>query len=348
MDSFIKPTFHKQVLNESLYQQGLSYLSNGSTMQQHELNSSEEENTTNNVSIEYVGNFLMCVLGLPGNLLVITVYAWKMTTSTRVYVFALAVDDLIVCICGIVLTTVKLEYISLGIFTYGLYASVMFSVFLLAFVSIERLLAVRRPHTFSLNPLRAKRALVIIAVVAVVNAIVVTMGEVRHNIMLFQVIPAVLISATVVVMIVCYTVMAITMLMNIRTAHRNVGIAKSTPVPGPSTVPTVAYISNGKATADVILNKNTSVSGITKTTANQVKTYKGVSVLLIITVVFIVCWVPHWLSDIGLDVRRDGRRTFVLNSVINPFLYSVVSRMFRDDMRQFYRKVRTSLASCHQ
>ena len=308
-------------------------------MQQHELNSSEEENTTNNVSIEYVGNFLMCVLGLPGNLLVITVYAWKMTTSTRVYVFALAVDDLIVCICGIVLTTVKLEYISLGIFTYGLYASVMFSVFLLAFVSIERLLAVRRPHTFSLNPLRAKRALVIIAVVAAVNAIVVTMGEVRHNRILFQVIPAVLISATV---------MAITMLMNIRTAHRNVGIAKSTPVPGPSTVPTVAYISNGKATADVILNKNTSVSGITKTTANQVKTYKGVSVLLIITVVFIVCWVPHWLSDIGLDVRTDGRRTFVLNSVINPFLYSVVSRMFRDDVRQFYRKVCTSLASCHQ
>ena len=347
MDSFIKPSLYKQVLNESLYQQGLNYLSNGSTMQQHELNSSDEVNTTNNVSIEYVGNFLMCVLGLPGNLLVITVYAWKMTTSTRVYMFALAVDDLTVCICGIVLTTVKLEYISLGTTLYGLCASVTFSIFLLAFVSIERLLAVRRPHTFSLNPIRAKRALVIIAVVAAVIAMVVIVGQIKHSRLLFRIIPAVVISATVVVMIVCYTLMAITMLMNIRTAHRTVGIANSTPVPGLSKVPTVAYISNGKATADVILNKNSPVSGSRKTTANQVKTYKGVSALFLTTVVFIACWVPHWLSDIGLDVPADGRRIFVLNSVVNPFLYSVVSPMFRDDVRQFYRKVRTRLASCH-
>ena len=72
MNSFITPSLHKQGLNVSLQQQGLKYLSNGSTMQQHELNSGDEVNKTNNSSIEYVGNLLMSVLGLPGNLLVIT------------------------------------------------------------------------------------------------------------------------------------------------------------------------------------------------------------------------------------------------------------------------------------
>ena len=42
----------------------------------------------------------------------------------------------------------------------SVHMSVTFSVLLLTFVLIELLLAVRRPHTFSLNSLRAKRALV--------------------------------------------------------------------------------------------------------------------------------------------------------------------------------------------
>ena len=41
------------------------------------------------------------VLGLPGNLLCIAVYVRKMTTSTIVYMFALAVGDSSVYFCGI-------------------------------------------------------------------------------------------------------------------------------------------------------------------------------------------------------------------------------------------------------
>ena len=47
---------------------------------------------------------VICSLGLPGNLLVIAVYILNMKTSTRVYMFALAIADLVVCVCGAVIS----------------------------------------------------------------------------------------------------------------------------------------------------------------------------------------------------------------------------------------------------
>ena len=115
MDSVI--TLHN-VLNDSWQQKGLNDATNRSTSLQRVLNSSDEVNATNYVSITHFASFLMCVLGIPGNLLVIAVYIRKMTTSTRVYMFALAVSDLTVCISGIVLTTVKFDNISQVITLY--------------------------------------------------------------------------------------------------------------------------------------------------------------------------------------------------------------------------------------
>ncbi|KAI0229964.1 hypothetical protein LSAT2_019632 [Lamellibrachia satsuma] len=271
-----------------------------------------------------------------------------MTTSTRVYMFALAVADLAVCISGIVLTTAKFNNISQVITFYCAHTSIIFSAFLLAFVSIERLLAVRRPHTFSLNSLRAKWALVVIAVVAAVCVLVLTVAQIKRYIRLRQVLLVVIIVANVVVMVVCYTLMAVTMLMKVRTARRNVGVARGTPVPGPSTVTTVATVaSKNVATADVTSSKNSSVSVFKKTSANHAITYKFVTVLFIITAVFVACWTPQWLSDVGFAVPPQPKRMYMLNSVVNPFIYSAMSGMFRDDVRLFYRRVRSWLTTCH-
>ena len=136
--------------------------------------------------------------------------------------------------------------------------------------------------------------------------------------------------------------------MNVRDAHRSVGVARSTPAPGPPTVPTLTYlVPNGKATVGVTSSKNKSLSRITKTSAKQANAYKNVSILFTITVVLIACWLPFWLGGVGLHVPSDVRRIFLLNSVVNPFLYSVVSRMFRDDVGQFYGQMHSRLASCN-
>ena len=303
---------------------------------------------------------LVCALGLPGNLLVIAVYVAKMITSTRVYLFALAVADTAICVCGIALAaslTNDVGLLKMIVFLIMSFA-VDFSVGLLTFVSVERLLAVLRPHAFTMNPRRAKMALLIITVYVTIIVIVQVFlvaftGNGRFHIIaqLCFVFPC---TST---MLICYTPMAYKLL---KKARRNVcvhnvvhlvepGISKVTSTrcdgtprcnPGSSTI-----------TAEVIKYQ---MSGEIKSprpptttmSEEQVQRFKNVILLFGITVVFIVCWLPSWLRTLGLSIHDDVIRLLILNSVINPFIYGVASAMFREDVRLFYRKISDKLTAC--
>ena len=54
-------------------------------------------------------NLLICMLGTPGNILVMTLYVQKMTTCISVYVFALVVVGLTTCVSGIILTVASID-----------------------------------------------------------------------------------------------------------------------------------------------------------------------------------------------------------------------------------------------
>ncbi|KAI0212106.1 hypothetical protein LSAT2_002997 [Lamellibrachia satsuma] len=150
-------------------------------------------------------------------------------------------------------------------------------------------------------------------------------------------------------MIVCYVAIAVTMLKRMKTARTRVGVQNVTQSaqPGTSSVSTnvnafpMAHKTSQK-------HQQSTVSDVSKVSANQTKTYKSVLVLFTVTVVFIVSWLPTWLSFTGMYVSKTMQRAFLLNSSINPFIYSAVSAMFRNDVRQFYRDVRSKLASCFQ
>ena len=63
--------------------------------------------------------FVACMLGTPGNVLVIAVYARNLATSTRVtrvHLFALAVVDSVACVSGIILTAVSVPQLSVTLF----------------------------------------------------------------------------------------------------------------------------------------------------------------------------------------------------------------------------------------
>ena len=72
---------------------------------------------------------VMCSLGLPGNLLVIAVYIRNMKTSTRVYMFALAIADSAVCVCGVLMTVNIILIECLIMIESLLWASVYFQRF---------------------------------------------------------------------------------------------------------------------------------------------------------------------------------------------------------------------------
>ena len=74
---------------------------NDSSFQQNCSSHLTMNNVTQPVDVHSVTVCVLCRPGLPANLLVIAVYIVKMTTSTRVYMFSLAVADSTVCICGL-------------------------------------------------------------------------------------------------------------------------------------------------------------------------------------------------------------------------------------------------------
>ena len=104
---------------------------------------------------------------------------------------------------------------------------------------------------------------------------------------------------------------------------------------GPASLPT------GRATSAVSMPTTVSVVVPSPRSAvvikSQQKTAKGLRVLLVVTVVFIVCWSPLFVVVCGLRVPSALVYLFIVNSVINPFIYSFMSSEFRRDVGRLFR-----------
>ena len=252
-------------------------------------------------------------------------------------------------------------------------------MYLLVFVAIERLIAILRPHSFKHNPRRAWTALIIIAAASVgfkaycMLATRTQLQSIRNGIQVFIFIVSVL------TIIICYITIAATLLTRAKSARKRVSTFNPNASPKPQHShfhkgllnttsedpacrhnPTTSTNTNTLATitpfqrsecvntpGNCTVATSASVVRSNKPTAAQKTAYTNVLLLFIITVVFIVCWVPFWLYDMGVPISPDFSRVFVVNSVVNPFIYCVASAMFREDVRQFYRQTRVKLSACY-
>ena len=296
--------------------------------------------------------FVVCTLSLPGNVFVFAVYVGRVTSSTRLYMFALAVVDTAVCVCGIVLTSAPRPFINTHVAIWTAHASAVFSIALLAFVAIERLLAVRRPHKFNTSVKRARLVLAIVAVLAFAGAALMALAQARQVFLLSRVVRVSVTLSSVLVMLVCYTWMAALLLgqakrSRIRVAVFWSGTAQLRPSSGGSgNRPVIPGVS---ATTSGVSPSRRAASAVTvchSHAASRATAYKNVSLLLIVTVVFVACWLPMWLFYFGASVPVDVQQLFLLTYGINPFIYGVASRMFRNDARLFCQRTRARLTAC--
>ena len=352
---------------------------------------SVEGNDTKKITDHAVA-FFVCLFGLPGNLLIMAVYVRKMSTSTRLYMFSLAVADTAVCLCGVVLITSDPGVVTMQIVIYVFDMSTSFSVFLLVFVSIERLLAVRRPHSFTIKAQRAKTALKVIAITAGLFTTATTVASLKQYLRLNRVFEICTLCVCVITMTTCYSLTAATLVNKVRT-HRNRVAALNrnrsldrreltrnssliTTVHGvlcerneettcshfktnvvrphpdaiyPADAAPVNVSTTGSQPTPAQSSHTTVYNGATSahptTTNNAVATHtKNVTLLFIVTVVFIASWMPKWMATMGVPIPKEVKRSFVINSFVNPFIYSVASAMFREDVRQFYRHSRDEVS----
>ena len=316
--------------------------SHNTSFQQDVLNNSTAQDSSTRVYNLNFAVFIMCLLGLPGNLLVIAVYLLNMTTSTRVYMFALAVVDLVVCVCGIILTGVKIGQVLMYVVDVASEVSLIFSVFLLVFIAIERLVAVRSPHTYSLCVIRAKKALAVNAAVTGVAVLMHQMLKISRHAVLLKLYEVSVFLSCLLVLSICYIMVAVTLIKKAWSARAKVesqGEAfRNAPGPSGNTAPFT--ISENKDCSSS-LRETAYVSSPNTVGQKPKQQFKGLSVLLVVTVAYIASYIPNLVSS-----SKEVLNFVMVHSVINPFIYSFMSGMFRNDTRQFSRKIRLKLTEC--
>ena len=357
------------LINISRFSQNLSNDSFGFT----------KDTPTVNTDYINIAILTLCSLGLPGNLLVIAVYVRNMVSSVRVYMLALAVADSAICIGAIILSTERTNVFAKDAVLYVLNVAVTFSMFLLVFVAIERLTAIFRPYSFNTNPRRAWKALLIIATASVGFATFSILTRETRLQSIRRGIKVCVFIVCVLTITICYIMIAATLLARDKSARTRVSTFYPTasPKPQPSHfqkgIPNITTedpacrhsqtVSTNTDTLDTVrpfqrteyvntpgtstVTTSASVVPTNTLTAAQTTAYKNVLLLFIITVVFIACWLTYWLYAMSVPIASKLSRLFVVNSVVNPFIYSVASAMFREDVRQFYRQTRVKLSGCY-
>ena len=294
---------------------------------------------------------LMCIIGVPGNLIVCIVYIGKMTTSTRAYLFSLSVADTAICVTFTIAITAPFPVIRVGLlFVFN--AALTFSSVLLAFLATERCLAVARPFKFTLNVRRAKSALAVVGAVSGFYSTLISTAQIVDPVRSFVVLATAMASVCFFVVIISYSIMAAILLNRMRTSRRRVvpvAIAESSRTAS-TLQPTMAR------TSKTIFDQNCEQlstcrrigskaepnhSSIVKDTNAQ----RGTFLLFVITAVFCLSWLPFLLDKVGVDIQQETGHIFTLNAVVNPFIYSFISPMFRSDVRQFYLQTRAKLTT---
>ena len=125
---------------------------------------------------------------------------------------ALAVPDKAICICNIFLTVGHTNVVTAILFGHIMVMFVTFSILLLVFVSIERLLPVRRSHTFSRNSKRAKRHTLVFLELAVLFTVTCRLAK-RNTYIVFEVIAKTsLLAVSVLIMVTCCMFIGMTLL----------------------------------------------------------------------------------------------------------------------------------------
>ncbi|KAK2175521.1 hypothetical protein NP493_721g01006 [Ridgeia piscesae] len=276
-----------------------------------------------------------------------------MTTSIRAYMFALGIADTLICVCF------TIEYTRIGNFGHLVYVyvhntSLIFSTVLLAFLATDRCLAVSKPHLFSLSTRRAISALVTIAIVSVCYSAIIFLAKMfalgRTHAVLITCMAGVCFLTTVT----SYGIMAVLLLMRTKTARRRVGVVPLTQAGSTSLASTSGKMSAGVVTPGSAVSELAALgvptgkvsAPATRSSPTATQAQRGTLLILVITAVFVVFWVPFFLMMCGLPIPRGATRVFTINSVVNPFIYSFLSPMFRSDVVQFFRETRAKLTSC--
>ena len=299
--------------------------------------------------------FVTVIVGIPGNVLVIAVYARKLTSSVRMYMVTLAVTDIIICLSyaatAAMGASLKKDPIYLTLWSLFNFC-VEFSLLVLTLTAVERYWSIARPHSFTFSPRRGKVALVATAAFALATMVAIKMWTAFNLKKIAKFHMMIHLGLCTLIILVMYTLLGRKLLMRLRRRKTqlnplatSVAITQTTDGVPPTTLATLSVPqtpSSHHLTSDPS-SSGVSPRAIVKTAAvnKQTQEAKAALMLFVVTAVFLACWVPVWIQMFGVHLPRDVQRIYVIQSVVNPAIYGCMSKTFRDDVRQFCANCRS-------
>ena len=299
----------------------------------------------------------LCALGTPGNLFVVFVYLRRMTTALRTYMFALGIADTLTCVPFIILQIRRLGIGDDRLFAVIadiLVSSRVFSALMLAYLSVDRFLFAIRPHTFGRNIRKAKVSLVTIATVSVLYTALLKVTQLSGLQQVHVIIAAFFAHLCFVTVIMSYSLLAVTLLKRTRAALRKIDVAALVGADG-ATFSRYTFTSHLTSlittNMPVVPPVQPDTRGITSEpmTAKPSKAEpakRTTLTMFVVTASNALLWMPFFLTNYGFSLPEEFTRVFTINSVVNPYIYLCVSPMYRSDVRQVYRDIRSRLTIC--
>ena len=312
---------------------------------------SSDSGIFSNTAVEIVF-VVLSLLGFLGNVLVMAVNARRLTTSTKVYMFSLALVDATICLGAVTGSrTERLGTVFRTGIVYIVTTAAAFSMYMLAFVATERYVAVKRPHAFSLSSRRATIAVILIGIGSAIYAAVVVAAKVLLLDLTLMILRIFVVTSTVVVIVVCYVMIAALLWIRARDKAKRGKASQVAPEIK------LSIIHRGSATQEAtVASAFPTASGsrvapcvqatVASTVVAHKKTQGTLSLVFGITALYIFCWLPFWLYSIGVPMHTQLIRLYLLHPILNPLAYNFLSPMFREDLRHFCLETRTKLLSC--
>ena len=336
----------------------------------------------------YYGIFIpITCFGLPGNILVLMVYKSKLTSSTKIYMFAVAVTDTVILISFIIRGVLNIilyntrSYLVCNIALvpfFILALALVYTCCILSYVAVERCLAVVRSNTFRLEARRGKRLCAVAAVHCTVQSGVYLIYAwndenrsdlIRALIVTVYMIPtlAIVVSYTITICFLKKRRNKVGIIKQIRCQANGEALSKMTPTessfgqtngealskmtPAESSIGQtndearkcndVTKLHDGNKKQNTIMSPSVvPVSQNIPLAESRRRSFDRVTYMLVlVTVMFLLLWIPACVSVLGLNIPDYLRDVYMFNSVINPFIYSFMSTDFRQHVKEFTRRI---------
>ena len=253
----------------------------------------------------------VAVLGLPGNILVTIICSKNTSVMYRTYMLTLAIVDTTICVFYIVSSILDMVTWSNNqgeircpfSFTNVIFCTCLtFSIFVLTLISVDRYLAVQSPIKHRERSKHFWRILALLPIPAFILSVVLALLEFLWIPYLNEVAALLPFLTCCIIITVMYSLLAYKLYK--RQKQRTHAV-----------IPALIIIP-----LPIKRNPNAKFERLAKT-------------LFIVTVAFVVSWLPFWLVTMGVGLPCALKETFIMNSVMNPIIYAFMWEPFREDVK---------------